>query len=195
MLEKNLASRPLANGLNLTFEFLLYHFGVITVLRSSGGGYYMICNLIWSNGCCGNDCSSKSTIVLIVAQLILGIVTVGMVSYYIQKYQNMIQTPELFFLIVATIFMAGTFFLLLSCLLSIATASILPKTIYEVIYHGFAFLFLLAAGLTFVVYVNQKKNSYYYDYDAYLAAAILGLVNAALYLGSTIFALRTYRGL
>lgn len=129
------------------------------------------------------------------AQLILGIVTVGMVSYYIQKYQNMIQTPELFFLIVATIFMAGTFFLLLSCLLSIATASILPKTIYEVIYHGFAFLFLLAAGLTFVVYVNQKKNSYYYDYDAYLAAAILGLVNAALYLGSTIFALRTYRGL
>ncbi|VEN48568.1 unnamed protein product [Callosobruchus maculatus] len=74
------------------------------------------------------------------AQLILGIIVVGLVSYYVDKYHRYIQTPELFYLLIAVTFMIGTFLLLLSCLISISTASIISKTIYEVIYHGFAFL-------------------------------------------------------
>ncbi|XP_060529481.1 CKLF-like MARVEL transmembrane domain-containing protein 8 [Cylas formicarius] len=129
------------------------------------------------------------------AQLILGIVTVGLVSYYYQRFQNFTQTPETFFLLMAVTFMLGTFMLLVSCLISISTSSIISKTIYEVVYHGFAFLLLLAASLTFVIEVNHRKRSYYNDYEPYFAAAVIGLVNAGLYLLSTIFAMRSYRGL
>ncbi|XP_066141341.1 CKLF-like MARVEL transmembrane domain-containing protein 8 [Euwallacea fornicatus] len=129
------------------------------------------------------------------AELILGIITVGLVSYYYQRYSNFTQTPETFFLLMAVTFLVGTFLLLLSCLISISTSSIISKTIYEVVYHGFAFILLLAASLTFIIEVNHKKHSYSYDYEPYFAAAIIGLVNSALYLLSTIFAQRSYRGL
>ncbi|XP_050304932.1 uncharacterized protein LOC126742334 isoform X2 [Anthonomus grandis grandis] len=128
-------------------------------------------------------------------ELVLGIITVGLVSYYFEKYSRYVQTPEIFFLLMAVTFMVGTFLLLLSCLISISTSSIISKTIYEVVYHGFAFLMLLAASLTFIIEVNHKRNSYSNDYEAYFAAAVLGLINAGLYLLSTIFAQRSYKGL
>ncbi|CAH1967716.1 unnamed protein product [Acanthoscelides obtectus] len=130
------------------------------------------------------------------AQLILGIIVVGLVSYYVDKYHRYIQTPELFYLLIAVTFMIGTFLLLLACLISISTASIISKTIYEVIYHGFAFLLYLIASLVFITEVNHNKRSNYsYDYEPYLAAAIIGLVISLLYLLSAVFALRSYRGL
>lgn len=129
------------------------------------------------------------------AELILGIVTVGLVGYYYQRFQNLTQTPETFFLLMAVTFMVGTFLLLMSCLISISTSSIISKTIYEVVYHGFAFLLLLAASLVFVIEVNHKKRTYYNDYEPYFAAAVIGLVNSVLYLLSTIFAQRSYKGL
>ncbi|CAG9862400.1 unnamed protein product [Phyllotreta striolata] len=130
------------------------------------------------------------------AQLILGIVTVGIVSYYLNRYIRFVNTPEVFFLLMAVTFLVGTFLLLTSCLISISTASIISKTIYEVVYHGFAFILLLAASLTFVIEINHRKQNYRgADYEPYFAASIIGLVNAALYLISTIFALRSYRGL
>lgn len=137
--------------------------------------------------------------ILKLTELILGIICVGLVSYYYSNpmyYQNVIKTPETFFLLMAVTFMVGTFLLLLSCMISIATSSIISKTIYEVVYHGFAFIALLAAGLTFVIEVNHRKNeTYYRDYEPYFAAAVLGLVNSGLYLISTIFAQRSYKGL
>ncbi|XP_074041250.1 uncharacterized protein [Leptinotarsa decemlineata] len=129
------------------------------------------------------------------AEMILGAVVVGLVSYYINKFY-VINTPELFFLLMAVTFLTGTFILLTSCLISISTASIISKTIYEVVYHGFAFVLYLAAGLTFIVEVNHYKRQHYSrDYEPYFAAAIIGLIVSALYLMSTIFALRSYRGL
>lgn len=129
------------------------------------------------------------------AQLILGAVVVGLVSYYYDRYQTYVQTPETFFLLMAVTFLVGTFLLLLSCLISISTASIISKTIHEVVYHGFAFILYLAASLTFIIEVNHKKRSYSNDYEPYFAAAVIGLVISVLYLISTIFALRSYRGL
>ncbi|XP_063921699.1 uncharacterized protein LOC135136384 [Zophobas morio] len=128
-------------------------------------------------------------------QLALGIVVVGLVSHYYRDYTHVNQTPETFFLLMAVTFLVGTFLLLLSCLISISTASIISKTIYEVVYHGFAFILYLAASLTFVIEVNHWKRSYGRDYEPYFAAAIIGIVLSALYLLSTIFALRSYRGL
>ncbi|RZC37800.1 CKLF-like MARVEL transmembrane domain-containing protein 8, partial [Asbolus verrucosus] len=109
------------------------------------------------------------------AQLILGIVVVGLVSYYYKKYyyNNHNHTPETFFLLMAVTFLTGTFLLLLSCLISISTASIISKTIYEVVYHGFAFVLYLAASLTFIIEVNHWRRNYGQEYEPYFAAAIM----------------------
>lgn len=61
---------------------------------------------------------------------ILGIVVVGLVSHYFNRYQQYSNTPEVFFLLMAVTFLVGTFLILTSCLISISTASIISKTIY-----------------------------------------------------------------
>ncbi|XP_050664550.1 uncharacterized protein LOC126965126 [Leptidea sinapis] len=131
------------------------------------------------------------------AQLLLGAACVGVVGYYLEpgytRYNG--QKPELFFLLVSVAFLIGTFCLLLSCLISFTTASMISKTIYELIYHGLAFVLYLAAGLTLMIEVNHQRSGYRRDFEPYLAAAIMGLVMAVLYLLSTFLANRSYRGL
>lgn len=125
-------------------------------------------------------------------QLALGIVCVGIVGHEFSRY-GYHTTGELFFLLITTTFMIATFILLLSCLTSFSTESIITKTIYELLYHSIAFGLLLAASLTLLVQVqNARRTS---QYELLLGAAICGLVNSGLYLFSTIFAIRTYRGL
>ncbi|KAB0794419.1 hypothetical protein PPYR_11258 [Photinus pyralis] len=124
-------------------------------------------------------------------QLLLGIVNVGLVGYYYNE--RFITVPATFFLLMAVTFLVGTFLILLSCLASISTASIIAKTFYEFIYHLFAFILYLAASLTLLVHVNQYKRSYYYIYDEYTAASVIGLIISILYLLSAIFAYRSYK--
>ncbi|KAK6625373.1 hypothetical protein RUM43_005670 [Polyplax serrata] len=128
-------------------------------------------------------------------QAVLGAAAIGLMAQNMSdcRYYNLI-SRELFFLLVVTTFMIGTVLILLSCLFSISTATILPKTFYELVYHSFAFVLLLAAGITLLVTVNQY-NYNKYRYDELLAAGIITLVNAALYLVSTVFAYRSYKGL
>lgn len=126
-------------------------------------------------------------------ELALGIVCVGIMGDQFSYLAYYRPADSLFFLLITTTFMIGTFILLLSCLASLSTSSILSKTIYELLYHTIAFGLLLAASLTLLVQVNNRKGSR--EYELLLGAAICGLVNSALYLLSSIFALRTYRGL
>ncbi|KAK2575534.1 hypothetical protein KPH14_011254 [Odynerus spinipes] len=121
-------------------------------------------------------------------QLALGIVCVGIVGDHFDNYRH--TTADVFFLLITTTFMIGTSILLLSYLSSLSTSSIIPKTIYELFYHSIAFGLVLSAALTLLVQVNKTSNA---KYELLLAAAICGLVNSALYLLSTIIALRTYR--
>ncbi|KAL3268583.1 hypothetical protein HHI36_007691 [Cryptolaemus montrouzieri] len=58
-------------------------------------------------------------------QFVLGAVIVALVSYYYGKYQH--PSSDTFFLLTAVTFLVGTFLILLSCLISISTASVLPK--------------------------------------------------------------------
>ncbi|RVE43455.1 hypothetical protein evm_011906 [Chilo suppressalis] len=132
------------------------------------------------------------------AQLLLGAACVGVVGYYMDHgnyYYTVSPKAELFYLLVAVAFLIGTFCLFTACLVSLSTASIISKTIYELIYHGVAFIMYLAAGLTLMIEVNHYKNNYGRNYEPYLAAAIMGLVMAVLYLLSTFFANRSYRGI
>ncbi|XP_077271683.1 uncharacterized protein LOC143902555 [Temnothorax americanus] len=130
--------------------------------------------------------------ILKLLQVALGIVCIGIVGHEFGHYSAYQSTAELFFLLITTTFMIGTFILLLSCVTSFSTASIISKTIHGLIYHSIAFGLLLAASLTLLVHINNYRN--YINYELVLGASICGLVNAGLYLFSTIIALRTYRG-
>lgn len=60
---------------------------------------------------------------------IIGAICVGIVAYYYdRRYYHFI--PDLFFLLMATAFLIGTFCLLVSCLFSLSTGGIISKTIY-----------------------------------------------------------------
>lgn len=133
------------------------------------------------------------------AELLLGAACVGVVAYYMDhgRYTSSNGKAELFYLLVAVACLVGTFCLVTSCIVSLSTASIISKTVYEVVYHGVAFVLYLCAGITLMIEVNHTKSSYYRgaNYEPYLAAAIMGLVMAALYLLSTFIANRQYRGI
>uniref|UniRef100_A0A1L8D8R3 MARVEL domain-containing protein n=2 Tax=Nyssomyia neivai TaxID=330878 RepID=A0A1L8D8R3_9DIPT len=131
------------------------------------------------------------------AQLILGAVVVGILGYYIRRYNYLasVSASELFFFTIAVAFLIGTFCLLLSCLISLSTGGIISKTIYELIYHSIAFVLYLAASIAFLVQVVNKTSSIYAVYDWYLAASIIGLVVSGLYLISAFLAQKSYRGI
>ncbi|XP_055684461.1 CKLF-like MARVEL transmembrane domain-containing protein 8 [Lutzomyia longipalpis] len=131
------------------------------------------------------------------AQLILGAVVVGILAYYIKRYNyfGTISSGEIYYFTVAVAFLIGTFCLLLSCLISLSTGGIISKTIYELIYHTIAFLMYLIGAIVFLVEVVNKTSSYSTIYDWHLAAAIIGLIVACLYLFSAFLAQRSYRGI
>ncbi|XP_059469217.1 CKLF-like MARVEL transmembrane domain-containing protein 8 isoform X2 [Neocloeon triangulifer] len=126
-------------------------------------------------------------------QVILGTIIIGLVATTLSRYNNYYYSgsEELFFFVTACACLIATGCLLISCLLSISTASIISKTIFELVYHGVAFvLYLIASALAMVHSTGSNKR---HD-SLYLTAAILGLFNTILYLASTILAFKSYRG-
>ncbi|XP_046404952.1 uncharacterized protein LOC124170286 [Ischnura elegans] len=128
------------------------------------------------------------------AQVLLGAVCVGLAAHYSTGFRNYGYTSELFYLLMVTTFLIASACLFFSCLFSLATATIISKTLYELMYHAIGFILLLAASATLLVQVNNKQYRGYY-YEPFLAASIIGLINSALYLLSAIFGYRNYRGI
>uniref|UniRef100_A0A0A1WIW8 Uncharacterized protein C3D6.13c n=1 Tax=Zeugodacus cucurbitae TaxID=28588 RepID=A0A0A1WIW8_ZEUCU len=60
-------------------------------------------------------------------EMLIGIATVGIFGYYWSGSAN---SAEIFFFLMSTTFLIGTFCLLLSCLTSLSTGGIIAKTIY-----------------------------------------------------------------
>ncbi|XP_055389772.1 uncharacterized protein LOC129618795 isoform X2 [Condylostylus longicornis] len=127
-------------------------------------------------------------------QLVLGIVVVGIIANYFLSPTYLSRNTEASILLLATAFMIGTFLLLLSCIISLSTGSILSKTIYEVVYHVFGGLALLAVGIAGIVELSDKNSSAEH-YKAQMAASVICAVNGILYFISTYFANKSYRGM
>ncbi|PSN42066.1 hypothetical protein C0J52_16389 [Blattella germanica] len=131
-------------------------------------------------------------------QTILGAICVGLVGNAIDRYGLLLSrysnttSETLFYLLMVTTFFITTALLLISCIISFLSASMIHKTIFEVIYHVVGFGLLLAAGIVFLIEIKNNDREYYYN--TCLAAAIIAIVNSVLYLFSTILAYRTYRG-
>ncbi|XP_076031504.1 uncharacterized protein LOC143019602 isoform X2 [Oratosquilla oratoria] len=133
--------------------------------------------------------------ILKVLQVALGCVTVGIAGHYINYtvrnvYSDLV--PELLFLLVATTCLITTALLLFACIFSIATAGMLPKTLFESMYHIVAFILYLSASIVYLVYLQDNKRVVGY-YETKIAAAAIGLVLTLLYLISAAYSVRSYR--
>lgn len=60
-------------------------------------------------------------------------------------------------------------------------------------YHSVATILLLAASLNLIIELSNYRYKSLKQYDSYIAASVLGLVNAVLYAVSTFLAHRSYR--
>ncbi|XP_075220045.1 uncharacterized protein LOC142323753 isoform X2 [Lycorma delicatula] len=129
-----------------------------------------------------------------VLEVVGGAIALFLAVYYRDKYRYATGSPELFFIAITTAFVIGSLCLLIACLISLSTASIIAKTIYEVVFHFFGFLFYLVASLILLVDVNNSSQYKYPGHTQFLIASVIGLVLSALYLLSTIFAYKGYRG-
>lgn len=128
--------------------------------------------------------------VLRLLQLILEIICVGIIGHYIRTYYISYVTAFLFFLIVISAFMIGNFILLLSFLISFSTASVIPKTIYELLYHSTAFGLILAASVVLLVKADEYRE---WKYELVVGASVCGIICAALYFISSIISFRVYK--
>lgn len=122
------------------------------------------------------------------AQLVLGAVCVGLVSYYMSKSftsYSSASSAELFFLLMTVSFLIGTFCLLMSCLCSLSTGGIISKTMYELVFHSVAFVLYLAASVCFLIAVTDHKYSSRI-YDPYMAAAVSFLLTFIVFFKNSI---------
>ncbi|XP_012543304.1 uncharacterized protein LOC105840786 [Monomorium pharaonis] len=126
-----------------------------------------------------------------ILQLALGTICVGIIGHEFNNTLMYSSSSASFFLISTTTFYIGTFILFISYLLSPSAASIIPKTIYELVYHAIASLFLFSGSVAMMVYIHkfEVKGSYY---KAELAASICCLLNTCLYICSAVMGFSTY---
>ncbi|KAK8746052.1 hypothetical protein OTU49_017242 [Cherax quadricarinatus] len=135
--------------------------------------------------------------ILQIFQIILGCVEIGIIGHYIHwSYNTDVLVPELFFLQVATTCLITTTLLLFSFLCSIATASIIPKTLFVVLLHGTLSYLLVCSSINLlreVVSRNEGYKIYEKGYNSKIFSGGLGLVNCALYVLSSVYSVRTFR--
>ncbi|XP_071547643.1 uncharacterized protein [Panulirus ornatus] len=136
--------------------------------------------------------------ILKIFQIILGCVAVGIIGHYIKwtYASSELLVPELFFLLIASACLITTTLLLLSCIFSIATASIIPKTLFVVLLHGTLSYLLVCSSINLlreVVTRNSGYRIYERGYKSKIFSGAVGLVNCALYIISSIYSVRTFR--
>ncbi|XP_011866065.1 PREDICTED: uncharacterized protein LOC105561037 [Vollenhovia emeryi] len=123
--------------------------------------------------------------ILKIMQLMLGTICVGIIGNNFMDHHFPYSNPQNFFLIVTTTFYINTLILFISYLFS-SSAPVIRKTNYEFLCNATTCVLFLTASIAVLVQIN-KKNYYYYNYKALLAASIFGLLNSMLYLCNAVF--------
>lgn len=130
----------------------------------------------------------------------------GLVLYYctrdrfgVAKYQGFKGSlSETYFFLVTFSCLQGTAVLLISYIISLSTATVLPKTIIELIYHGFASIFYLTSSLALLITVIQRNSilSLYRErgFAGLITAAVFGLINTGLYVTSFMYSYIMFKG-
>jgi len=126
-------------------------------------------------------------------QVVVGAIVVGLLANYTGYWRGYNFVAMLFLLLIATTCLITTSCLVISCLLSISTATIIAKTVFDLVYHGVGFCLYLASSVNLLVEVTKYNSRGVGSHDAFVAAGALGAVNSVLYCISTVLALRNYR--
>merc|ERR1712071_246377 len=122
-------------------------------------------------------------------QVVVGAIVVGLLANYTGYWRGY----NFVALLIATTCLITTSCLVISCLLSISTATIITKTVFDLVYHGVGFCLYLASSVNLLVEVTKYNSRGVGSHDAFVAAGALGAVSSVLYCISTVLALRNYR--
>jgi len=114
-----------------------------------------------------------------IGEVILGAVTVGCVG----SAGEYLETAAIFFLLMATTFMMCTFCLLLSCVIRWRNSKDISETMFELIYHSIASIFIFSASIA----LSTGYRSHYHD-GIYISASVIGTFTSILYFFSAICA-------
>lgn len=127
-----------------------------------------------------------------IAEIVLGVAIIVLLFGLLDSKYNLSlwYGGVLFFHHMVVTFFIGSSLLLIGCLVSISTGSIIAKTSYEFIYHGGAFILYLIATLLLIIKIHDYDTR---AYRYYFISAALAVVNCVLYCISTILAYRSYR--
>ncbi|XP_034239496.1 uncharacterized protein LOC117644282 isoform X2 [Thrips palmi] len=115
-------------------------------------------------------------------ELLIGAVIIGITAYYSNYAHNYpTSSPEVFLCIVAVTCLVGTGCLLLSCILSISSASILPKTIFEMVFGAVATLLLLSASASTLQRVRGRNEGFHIVEKGYSSKVFASVSRGALH--------------
>ncbi|XP_076053984.1 uncharacterized protein LOC143032806 [Oratosquilla oratoria] len=134
-----------------------------------------------------------------VMQVALGCLTVGILGHYIKwtyKSSYDVMLPELFFLLVATTCLITTALLLFSCMFSISTAAMLPKTLFMSVLQGMLAYLLTCCSVNYIRELVARNENYDINeigYNSKMFAGVIGIINTLLYIISTICSVRSFR--
>ncbi|XP_035712842.1 uncharacterized protein LOC110863415 isoform X3 [Folsomia candida] len=149
--------------------------------------------------------------ILKLLHIVLGIVCVSLVGHYIAYHKIHQATrgpsfshipdhglfiPELFFLLIATTCLIASTLLLISCLISIATATILPKTVFETTFFAPLTFLYFVASMNYLCSVAIRKGTFQsgqHSYGILIFASIIGIINSILYGVAVFFAYRNFK--
>ncbi|XP_023210158.1 uncharacterized protein LOC111613083 [Centruroides sculpturatus] len=139
-------------------------------------------------------------------QLFLGLLCLGLILYYctrdrfgVAEYQGFKGSlSETYFFLVTFSCLHGTATLLISYVISLSTATVLPKTTTELIYHGFASVFYLTSSLALMITIIQRNSKLVLyrerGYAGLITASVFGLINTGLYVTSFMYSYIMFKG-
>lgn len=139
--------------------------------------------------------------ILRLLETIIGTIVLGLVAYYGTHFNNHSidgfggKSEHTYLFLVAFGCLLPTFLLLVTSVSSVMSSTLIPKTLFEVIFNIFCFLLYLSAGLALLIILVKEKHHYFREseHDGKIAASVLGLVNAVLYAISTSFSYKAYK--
>ncbi|XP_011866067.1 PREDICTED: uncharacterized protein LOC105561038 [Vollenhovia emeryi] len=127
-----------------------------------------------------------------ILQLLLGTICVGIIGNDFNQEKTYSYSTLTFYLVVTCAFYINTCLLFVSYLISSSASSVIPKTIYEFLYHTIASVLLLSASIAMMVHIHKGSTAYASSYEALLVGSIFSLLNTILYICSAVVGYGSY---
>lgn len=123
-------------------------------------------------------------------EMILGIACMAVIVQGNSPVTEELSIAILAFFLCVTSCLLVAFLLLVSYLISPATAETLPKIIFELLHNVVSFLFYTSSSLAVLIIVSKAENE---TDENFIVLIVLGLVNSALYFVSSYYSYHSFK--